>query len=202
VSKLAAKRVVDLVLSFLGLIIFMPIMISIVIAILFFMDYPVIYTQLRPGKDGKPFRLYKFRTLSEQKDAEGEYLPDEKRLTSLGVFLRRYSLDELPELWNVIKGDLSIVGPRPLLMEYLDFYSPEQARRHTVKPGITGWAQINGRNAITWQEKFNHDIWYVDNWSLLLDLKIIILTLIKVLKREGITAEGHSTMPEFRGNIK
>ena len=180
----------------------MPIMISIVIAILFFMDYPVIYTQLRPGKDGKPFRLYKFRTLSEQKDAEGEYLPDEKRLTSLGVFLRRYSLDELPELWNVIKGDLSIVGPRPLLMEYLDFYSPEQARRHTVKPGITGWAQINGRNAITWQEKFNHDIWYVDNWSLLLDLKIIILTLIKVLKREGITAEGHSTMPEFRGNIK
>ena len=179
---------------------FMPIMIFIGIAILSCTGCPVILRQLRPGKGAKPFSLYKFRTMSELKDTEGEYLPDEKRLTSLGVFLRKCSLDELPQLWNVVKGDMSIVGPRPLLMEYLDLYSPKQARRHTVKPGITGWAQINGRNAITWEEKFNHDIWYVDNWSLYLDLKIVLLTLIKVIKREGISAEGHATMPKYSGS--
>jgi len=144
--------------------------------------------------------MYKFRTMTEERDAEGRLLPDEKRLTPFGAWLRSWSLDELPELFNVLKGDMSLVGPRPLLMEYLDRYTPEQFRRHEVKPGITGWAQINGRNALTWEEKFKLDVWYVDNWNVLLDLKILFMTLVKVLRREGISAEGHATMPEFKGS--
>jgi len=161
------------------------------------MGHPIIFKQLRPGKDGKPFYLYKFRTMLELKDDKGNYLPDEKRLTAFGRFLRRYSLDELPELWNVIKGDMSLVGPRPLLMEYIRYYTPEQARRHEIKPGITGWAQINGRNALSWEDKFKLDVWYVDNWSLSLDIKIIVLTIIKVVKGEGVTPEFGEIMPKF-----
>jgi len=158
---------------------------------------PVLFRQVRPGLHGKPFMMYKFRTMTEERDAEGRLLPDEKRLTSFGAWLRSWSLDELPELFNVLKGDMSLVGPRPLLMEYLDRYTPEQFRRHEVKPGITGWAQINGRNAISWEEKFKLDVWYVDNWSLWLDMKIIALTFWKVIKREGINQPGHATMEEF-----
>ncbi|MGB9792451.1 MAG: sugar transferase [Thermacetogeniaceae bacterium] len=160
---------------------------------------PVLFRQVRPGLHGKPFVIYKFRTMRKAYDEEWRPLPDEQRLTRLGKWLRSTSLDELPELLNVLKGEMSLVGPRPLLMEYLDRYTPEQARRHEVKPGITGWAQVNGRNAISWEEKFRLDVWYVDNWSLWLDLKIILITLWKVLKREGISASGHATMPVFRG---
>jgi len=164
------------------------------------MGSPVLFRQVRPGLHRKPFVMYKFRTMRDLRDTEGRLLPDEMRLTRVGHILRATSLDELPELFNVLKGEMSLVGPRPLLMEYLELYTPEQARRHEVKPGITGWAQVNGRNAITWEEKFKLDVWYVDNWSLGLDLKILALTLIKVLKREGISADGHATMPEFRGS--
>jgi len=156
---------------------------------------------MRPGLKGKPFYMYKFRTMTDETDEQGNLLPDELRLTRLGKFLRSTSLDELPELFNVLKGDMSLVGPRPLLMQYLDRYTPEQARRHEMKPGITGWAQVNGRNAITWEEKFALDVWYVDNWSLWLDLKILAMTIVKVFKREGISAEGEATMPEFMGNL-
>lgn len=144
--------------------------------------------------------MYKFRTMLDIRNEQGELLPDELRLTPVGRFLRKTSLDELPELFNVLKGDMSLVGPRPLLMDYLDQYTPEQARRHEVKPGITGWAQVNGRNALTWEEKFKLDVWYVDNWSLWLDIKILFMTLVKVFKREGISADGHVTMPEFKGS--
>lgn len=158
---------------------------------------PVFFRQVRPGLHGRPFVIYKFRTMREACDESGNPLPDEKRLTRLGKWLRNTSLDELPELFNVLKGEMSLVGPRPLLMEYLDCYTSEQARRHEVKPGITGWAQVNGRNAITWEEKFKLDVWYVDNWSLWLDLKIILLTIWKILTREGISASGHATMSLF-----
>jgi len=151
------------------------------------------------GLDAEPFKMVKFRTMSDEQDADGMSLPDEERLSRLGHFLRATSLDELPELWNVLRGDMSLVGPRPLLMEYLDLYTPEQARRHTVRPGITGWAQVNGRNALTWSEKFELDLWYVDNRSFWLDLKILWLTLMKVLSREGISHDGHATMEPFRG---
>jgi len=163
------------------------------------MGMPIFFKQLRPGLKGNPFVIYKFRTMLDLRDENGNLFPDEKRLTTIGKFLRKTSLDELPELWNVLKGDMSLVGPRPLRMEYLDRYTPEQARRHEVKPGITGWAQVNGRNAISWEEKFKLDVWYVDNWNILLDIKIICLTILKVLKGEGISAEGHATMPEFKG---
>jgi lipopolysaccharide/colanic/teichoic acid biosynthesis glycosyltransferase len=163
---------------------------------------PVLFRQVRPGLNGKPFVMYKFRTMTEERDAEGRLLPDEKRLTPFGCFLREYSLDELPEFFNVLRGEMSLVGPRPLRMEYLDRYTPEQARRHEVKPGITGWAQVNGRNALPWEEKFKLDVWYVDNWTIWLDLKILWLTLVKVLRREGISAHGHATMPEFKGSEK
>ena len=162
----------------------------------------MIFTQLRPGLYGKPFQIYKFRTMKDLRDTSGILLQDNLRLTKIGVFLRRYSLDELPQLFNVIKGDLSFVGPRPLLMEYLPRYTQEQARRHEVKPGITGWVQVNGRNAISWEEKFKLDVWYVDHQSFLLDIKIIWLTIIRVLKREGINADGHATMPEFTVPVK
>jgi len=195
----AAKRVIDVLISGLGLIILTPVIFVVALLIFMSMGRPVLFTQERPGKDGRIFRLIKFRTMTNERDAEGNLLPDEQRLTPLGRFLRSTSLDELPELFNVLRGDMSLVGPRPLLPQYLDRYTPEQARRHEVKPGITGWAQVNGRNAITWEEKFTLDVWYVDNWSLWLDIKILALTLIKVFKREGISAAGEATMPEFTG---
>lgn len=160
------------------------------------------FRQQRPGLGGRPFWLLKFRTMTDACDACGNLLPDAARLTSFGLFLRATSLDELPELFNVLKGDMSLVGPRPLLMQYLERYTPEQARRHEVRPGITGWAQVNGRNAITWEEKFRLDVWYVDNWSLWLDIKIIAMTIWKILKREGISQPGEATMEEFIGNLK
>jgi lipopolysaccharide/colanic/teichoic acid biosynthesis glycosyltransferase len=165
------------------------------------MGSPVIFSQPRPGKDARIFKFYKFRTMTNECDCDGNLLSDEQRLTAIGQFLRQTSLDELPQLWNVLKGDMSFVGPRPLLVEYLTRYSSEQARRHEIKPGITGWAQINGRNAITWEEKFNLDVWYVDHWSLWLDLKILILTIWKVLHREGISQDGHATIEDFQGNF-
>jgi sugar transferase EpsL len=163
------------------------------------MGSPVLFKQVRPGFKSKPFRIMKFRTMNDDRDQEVKLLPDQKRLTKTGRVLRKFSLDELPQLFNVLKGDLSFVGPRPLLTEYLPRYTPEQARRHDVRPGITGWAQINGRNAISWEEKFNHDVWYVDNRNFMLDLKILWMTFLKVLKKEGVTAEGYATMPEFTG---
>lgn len=193
------KRILDVVGASFALLAFGPLMLYVALRIWREMGSPVLFRQVRPGLQGRPFVMYKFRTMTEERDAQGKLLPDEKRLTRLGRFLREHSLDELPEFFNVLKGDMSLVGPRPLLMEYLDRYTPEQARRHEVKPGITGWAQVNGRNALTWEEKFRLDVWYVDNWNLLLDLKILFLTLVKVLRREGISAEGHATMPEFKG---
>lgn len=198
--KEKVKRVVDVVFSIIALAISLPIICLISILIYLIMGRPIFFKQVRPGLHGKPFVLYKFRTMLDLRDQTGKMLPDERRLTSFGRWLRSTSLDELPVLFNVLKGDMSLVGPRPLLMEYLDRYTPEQARRHEVKPGITGWAQINGRNAISWEEKFALDVWYVDNWSLLLDFRIIFLTILKVLKHEGISADGHVTMPEFRGS--
>ena len=199
VNNIKFKRLIDIVGSLIGLALSSPLIIVISLIIYFTMGRPIFFKQVRPGLKGKPFVIYKFRTMLDLKDEKGNLLPDEKRLTTIGKFLRSTTLDELPEFWNVLKGDMSLVGPRPLLMEYLDRYTPEQARRHNVKPGMTGWAQVNGRNAISWEEKFKLDVWYVDNWNILLDLKIIFLTILKVLKREGISAEGHATMPEFRG---
>lgn len=161
---------------------------------------PVLFSQLRPGLDGRPFRMVKFRTMTDQRDGNGNLLPDAQRLTPFGRFLRSTSLDELPELWNVIRGEMSLVGPRPLLMEYLPLYSDEQARRHAMRPGITGWAQVNGRNAISWQDKFKLDLWYIDNQSFWLDMRILILTVARVFRRSGIAAAGDATMPPFRGN--
>lgn len=184
----------------IGLIVFSPILIVIALMIRREMGSPVLFRQTRPGLDGKPFEMIKFRTMRDAIDTDGHPLPDGERLTKLGKFLRASSLDELPELWNVLKGEMSLVGPRPLLMEYLPLYSPEQARRHEVRPGVTGWAQINGRNAITWEEKFALDVWYVDNRSIWLDLKIIWSTIRKVIKRDGISAAGEATMSKFTGN--
>ena len=196
----AIKRVVDIVGASVGIILFAPVMLVVALLVLLTMGRPVLFRQKRPGLRGKPFTLYKFRTMRDARSASGELLPDELRLTTFGKWLRSTSLDELPELFNVLKGEMSLVGPRPLLMEYLPRYSPEQARRHEVKPGITGWAQVNGRNALSWEEKFRMDVWYVDNWNLWLDMKILLLTIWKVLKREGINAEGCATMPVFTGN--
>lgn len=192
------KRVIDVAGAVLGLFLCSPLFALIALLVRLDSPGPVFFRQVRPGLHGRPFVIYKFRTMREACDESGNPLPDEQRLTRLGEWLRSASLDELPELYNVLKGEMSLVGPRPLLMEYLDLYTPEQARRHEVKPGITGWAQVNGRNAISWEEKFRLDVWYVDNWSLWLDLKIILLTIWKVLKREGISASGHATMPLFR----
>ena len=193
------KRAFDLTFGLLLLIVLIPVMLIVGLLILIKLGRPVIFKQRRPGLHGKPFTLYKFRTMEEVRDLSGITLPDEQRLTTLGVRLRKYSLDELPQLINVVRGDLSFVGPRPLLMHYLERYSQEQARRHEVKPGITGWAQVNGRNAISWEEKFEYDVWYVDNRSFSLDIKILWMTLKKVLKAEGISQEGSATMPEFMG---
>ena len=194
------KRLFDMAAAVSALIILSPFFVLIGILVRLKIGSPVLFRQVRPGKDGKPFTIYKFRTMTDERDEDGRLLPDGERLTRLGKFLRKTSMDELPELYNVIKGDMSIVGPRPLLMQYLDRYTPEQARRHEVKPGITGWAQINGRNAISWQDKFKLDVWYVDNWSLWLDLKIIAMTAWKILRREGISQPGEATMEEFMGS--
>jgi sugar transferase EpsL len=194
------KRSFDLIMSFSMLICFLPIMIVIAMLIRIKLGAPIIFKQQRPGLAEKPFYLYKFRTMTEERGSDGQLLPDYERLTPFGKFLRNFSLDELVQLVNVIKGDLSIVGPRPLLMDYLPLYNSEQSKRHLVKPGITGWAQVNGRNSITWEEKFNLDLWYVNHQSFLLDVKIIYLTLIKVIKSEGIQYSGHATMPAFKGD--
>ncbi|MCF6095703.1 sugar transferase [Thermovorax subterraneus] len=198
--KYFIKRAMDIVLSAVLLLLLSPIMILIALLVYINLGSPVIFKQMRPGLHGKPFCIYKFRTMKDLRDENCNLLPDELRLTKFGAFLRSTSLDELPELINVLKGEMSLVGPRPLLMEYLDRYTPEQARRHEVKPGITGWAQVNGRNAISWEEKFKLDVWYVDNWSIWLDLKILFITLLKVLQREGIRARNHVTMPKFTGS--
>jgi lipopolysaccharide/colanic/teichoic acid biosynthesis glycosyltransferase len=194
------KRFMDILGAVVGLILLSPALIVSAGVILRHMGSPIFFRQTRPGLHGKPFQMIKFRTMRDAIDANGHPLPDSERLTHLGRFLRSSSLDELPELWNVLKGDMSLVGPRPLLMEYLPLYSPEQARRHEVRPGITGWAQVNGRNAISWDEKLALDVWYVDNRSLCLDLKIIWLTIRKVAKREGISAAGEATMSKFEGD--
>jgi lipopolysaccharide/colanic/teichoic acid biosynthesis glycosyltransferase len=200
INQECLKRLIDLTGGILGLLCLLLIYPFVAVLIKLDSRGPVLFKQDRPGKNGKIFTLYKFRTMQELRDGTGTLLPDEKRLTRIGKFLRRLSLDELPEFINVLKGDISLVGPRPLLLKYLDRYSPEQARRHEVKPGITGWAQVNGRNAITWEEKFKYDVWYVDNWSIWLDIKILFLTIWKVIKGEGISQEGHATVEEFKGS--
>ena len=195
-----SKFVLDKVISFIGLIVFSPVLMLLFVLVRLSMGSPAIFKQQRPGLYGRPFMMYKFRTMRDARNPAGKLLTEEERITRFGSFLRRTSLDELPELFNVLKGDLSLVGPRPLLMEYLPRYSAEQARRHDVKPGITGWAQVNGRNAINWDQKFKLDVWYVDNQSFRLDCRILWLTLVKVLKKEGITQKGHVTMEKFKGN--
>ena len=194
------KRLFDMICALVLLMLAAPVLIAIGLAIRLTMGAPILFRQLRPGRHCRLFMLFKFRTMRDATSPQGTPLPDIERLTPLGSFLRRTSLDELPQLWNVLKGDLSLVGPRPLLPEYLDRYTVEQARRHEVRPGITGWAQVNGRNALSWEDRFALDVWYVDNWNLWLDLKILWMTLIKVLKREGIQATDHTTMPEFKGS--
>jgi lipopolysaccharide/colanic/teichoic acid biosynthesis glycosyltransferase len=194
-----SKRLFDLILTIPGLILLSPVLILLVLLVWLFHGWPVLFSQARPGYKGKLFHIYKFRSMTNARDKAGNLLPDADRLTPLGKFLRSSSLDELPELFNVLKGEMSWVGPRPLLVQYLERYSPEQARRHDVLPGITGWAQVNGRNAISWEEKFRLDVWYVDHWSLALDVKILFLTIWKVIQREGISQEGHATAEEFMG---
>ncbi|GAA3984008.1 sugar transferase [Comamonas faecalis] len=194
------KRLLDFTVALLGLIALALPLCILILLIRRKLGSPVFFRQTRPGLHGKPFQMVKFRTMTDARDAQGALLPDADRLTPFGRFLRSTSLDELPELWNVLKGDMSLVGPRPLLMEYLPLYSPEQARRHAVRPGVTGWAQVNGRNAISWEEKFALDVWYVDHQSLALDLRILWLTVKKVLVREGISAAGEATMGKFTGN--
>jgi sugar transferase EpsL len=194
-----SKRVLDLTFVIPALLLLTPVLVGVGVLVCLKLGRPIFFRQQRPGLNGKPFTLLKFRTMTTEHDGQGNLLPDTKRLTSFGQFLRNTSLDELPELFNVLKGDMSLVGPRPLLMQYLDRYTPEQGRRHEVKPGITGWAQVNGRNAITWEEKFKLDVWYVEHRSLSLDLKIIALTIWRILKREGINQPGQATAEEFKG---
>lgn len=196
------KRAVDLIISILVLLILSPIILITGVAVRINLGAPILFRQDRPGIGGKTFTMIKFRTMRNTLGPDGQPLSDQERLTRFGAFLRSTSLDELPELWNVLKGEMSIVGPRPLLIEYLSLYSAEQARRNEVKPGITGWAQVNGRNALSWEEKFQLDVWYVDHQSLWLDLKILWLTLFKVFKRDGINASGEATMSKFSGNSK
>ena len=194
------KRLFDIVVSACALLVLALPLLVVIWMVRRKLGSPVFFTQVRPGMHGKPFKMVKFRSMTSERGTDGELLPDAERLTPFGRFLRSTSLDELPELWNVLKGDMSLVGPRPLLMEYLPLYSPEQARRHEVRPGITGWAQVNGRNAIGWEEKFRLDVWYVDHRSLWLDIKILWLTVKKVLVREGISADGEATMGRFTGS--
>jgi lipopolysaccharide/colanic/teichoic acid biosynthesis glycosyltransferase len=194
------KRLMDLLLASLGLLLLWPLMLLVGLLVRIKLGSPVIFRQVRPGLEGKPFTLYKFRTMRDLHGSDGAPLPDRDRLTPFGVFLRSTSLDELPELFNVLKGEMSLVGPRPLLMEYLDLYTPEQMRRHQVRPGITGIAQVMGRNALSWEERFRLDVWYVDNLSLTLDIKILAMTVCKVIRREGISQEGQATVERFRGS--
>ena len=196
------KRLFDVVVSACALLVLALPLLVVIWMVRRKLGSPVFFTQVRPGMHGKPFKMVKFRSMTSERGTDGELLPDAVRLTPFGRFLRSTSLDELPELWNVLKGDMSLVGPRPLLMEYLPLYSPEQARRHEVRPGITGWAQVNGRNAISWDDKFKLDVWYVDHRSLWLDLRILWMTVRKVLVRDGISAEGQATVAYFRGNLK
>lgn len=195
-----AKRLIDLSLALSGLVVLFPVMAVVALLVRINLGAPVIFSQTRPGYLGKPFKIYKFRSMSNAYDEKGVLLPDNLRLTRFGRLLRSTSLDELPNLWTIIKGDMSIVGPRPLLMEYLPLYDSQQAKRHLVKPGLTGWAQINGRNAISWNEKFALDVWYAENVSVWLDIKIIVITIKKIIMREGISAEGEATMSKFTGN--
>jgi lipopolysaccharide/colanic/teichoic acid biosynthesis glycosyltransferase len=198
----AIKRLVDVVAAGAGLIILSPVIAVVALLVRAKLGSPALFKQDRPGLQGRPFTLIKFRTMLDARDVDGGPRPDAERMTAFGRWLRSSSVDELPELWNVLKGEMSLVGPRPLLMHYLPLYSPEQARRHDVRPGITGWAQINGRNAISWEEKFALDLWYVDNWSLAFDAKILLASLVSVFSRHGISAEGEATMPEFTGSPK
>ncbi|EGQ7870414.1 sugar transferase [Vibrio parahaemolyticus] len=196
------KRLFDFCASLFGLVLLSPIIALVAWKIRKNLGSPVLFRQTRPGLHGKPFEMVKFRTMKDAVDAQGNPLPDSERMTPFGDKLRSSSLDELPELWNVLKGEMSLVGPRPLLMQYLPLYSKEQARRHEVRPGVTGWAQINGRNAISWEDKFKLDVWYVDNHNLLLDIKILFLTVKKVFVKEGISADGHVTIEPFTGQVK
>ena len=193
------KRLFDLVVSIAALIVLPPLLLAVALLVRIKLGSPVLFRQTRPGKDGKPFEMIKFRTMTDERDAEGKLLPNAQRITSLGRWMRATSVDELPELWNVVKGDMSLVGPRPLLMEYLPLYTPEQARRHLAQPGITGWAQVNGRNAISWEQKFAHDLWYVDNQSFALDLKILVLSALKVVRMQDVNRSDAVTMPRFTG---
>ncbi len=196
------KRLFDLVIAVLSLLFLALPLLVLMLLVRSKLGSPVLFRQVRPGLHGQPFTMVKFRTMTDERDPSGALLPDAQRLTPFGGFLRASSLDELPELWNVLKGEMSLVGPRPLLMEYLPLYTPEQARRHEVRPGITGWAQVNGRNAISWEEKFALDVWYVDHRSLWLDVRILLMTVKKVLVRDGISAAGEATMPRFTGSVK
>lgn len=194
------KRAFDIIVVIVGVLVLWPLVLILILLVSIKLGSPVFFRQTRPGLHGKPFTMIKFRTMTDARNAQGNLLPDDQRLTPFSKFLRSSSLDELPELINVFKGEMSLVGPRPLLMEYLPLYTPEQARRHEVRPGITGWAQVNGRNTISWEEKFKLDVWYVDNQSLWLDLKILWMTLAKVFRREGISQEGQATASKFTGS--
>ena len=193
------KRVFDFLMALTALLILWPIILLVSLLVWCYLGKPIVFCQQRPGLFTRPFNIYKFRTMSLLYDSDGVLLPDEARMTSLGSFLRKSSLDELPQLFNVLKGDLSLIGPRPLLMEYLPLYTDEQARRHEVRPGLTGWAQVNGRNAISWEDKFNYDVWYVDHQSFGLDMKILWMTLLKVISAEGVSQQGNVTMEKFQG---
>ena len=194
------KKIFDLFLILLSFPLILPIYLLLILLVSTQLNFPILFKQSRPGLNGKIFNIYKFRTMTRERDKKGILLSDELRLTKFGKLLRSTSLDELPSLWNVLKGEMSLVGPRPLLVEYLSLYSSKQARRHEVKPGITGWAQVNGRNAISWDEKFDLDVWYVDNQSTLLDIKILYMTIIKVITRSGISQDRQATMEKFKGN--
>lgn len=194
------KRVIDIIVSGLALILLCPIMICVALLVFTKMGSPILFKQVRPGQKGRPFVLYKFRSMNIPRENQNSVKYDSERLTKIGKFLRSTSLDELPQLYNILKGDMSLVGPRPLLMQYIDRYTPEQYKRHDVKPGITGWAQVNGRNAITWEQKFALDVWYVDHWTLMLDIKIFLLTILTVVRREGISSQTQITMSEFMGS--
>jgi lipopolysaccharide/colanic/teichoic acid biosynthesis glycosyltransferase len=196
------KRLFDVAVAALFLLLLWPLYLLVALLILANLGRPAVFRHLRPGYQARPFTLFKFRTMTDARDSEGKLLPDGERLTGLGRWLRRFSLDELPQMWNVLCGEMSLVGPRPLLMQYLDRYTPEQARRHDVPPGMTGWTQVKGRNALTWEEKFSLDLWYVDHWSLWLDARILLLTVGLVLKGEGVSLPGHATTTEFMGSPK
>ncbi len=198
--KLFLKRILDFLFALIGLVVLSPLLVIVTIALYFANEGKPFFFQLRPGLNGEIFKIIKFKTMNDKKDVTGNLLPDAERLTKMGSFVRKTSLDEIPQLWNLLKGDMSLIGPRPLLPEYLPLYNETQKRRHEVRPGITGWAQVNGRNAIGWSQKFELDVWYVDNISLFLDIKIVLLTLKKVFFREDISQEGQVTMQAFKGN--